>query len=230
MIERMVMWHPGRDNGEKPFAVPVTKVNEFSLLFQFDGPESEIQERVAAQSRLLRQGRGLYERGGLRNWHEMGNTCHADVVDGDNLVASVAVRMQERTITGIGCTCAQGEAPRCVHACAVCFRLFYRNRYSSKLNGKIVIPCEVSEMVDRCGARRLGAWVYGEDAARETALGLEHLIGLAEEYRYQRWLDGTHFGEILGNCIPSVEEEIDMDTDHWPDPKAPDLTADLPHG
>ena len=117
-----------------------------------------------------------------------------------------------------------------MHACAVCFRLFYRNRYSSKLNGKIVISCEVSEMVDRCGARRLGAWVYGEDAARETALGLEHLIGLDEEYRYQRWLDGTHFGEILGNCIPSVEEEIGMDTDHWPDPKAPDLTADLPHG
>ena len=133
-------------------------------------------------------------------------------------------------IAGMACTCTPGEALRCVPICAVCFRLFYRERYCSALHRKTIVPYETSGMVNRYLGNRLGTYIRDEETAYETAIGLEHIIGVDDERQYERWLEGTHFIHSMGNCLPSVEETTDMDTDHWPDPDAPDLTADLPHG
>lgn len=226
----MIMWHRKQTDAQKLFDVPATKVNEFRLLFKTDGPRSEIQARFKAEVRLLRDGRRMYERECLRNWRETGGTCKADAVPDGEMEASATARTRMGKIVGMSCTCTPDEAPRCVHVCAVCFRLFYRERYCSALHHKTIVPYEASHWVDYYLSDRLGSIINDEKKAKETAIGLEHIIGIDDEYQYQRWLDDTHSCLAYGNCLPSVEETTDMDTDHWPDPDAPDLTADLPHG
>ena len=226
----MIMWHRKQTDARKLFDVPATKVGEFRLLFKTDGPSSELQARFDAEVRLLREGRRMYERGYLRNWRESGGTYQADAVPNGEMEASATVRTRMGKIAGMACTCTPGEALRCVHICAVCFRLFYRERYCSALHRKTIVPYEASGMVNRYLGNRLGTYIRDEETAYETAIGLEHIIGVDDERQYERWLEGTHFIHSMGNCLPSVEETTDMDTDHWPDPDAPDLTADLPHG
>lgn len=156
----------------------------------------------------------MYERGYLRNWRESGGTYQADAIPHGGMEASVTVRTRMGKIVGTACTCTPGEAPRCVHVCAVCFRLFYRERYCSALHRKTIVPYKESGMVNRYLGNRLGTYIRDEETAYETAIGLEHIIGVDDERQYERWLEGTHFFHDMGNCLPSVEETTDMDTDH----------------
>ncbi|MBT1182122.1 hypothetical protein JS531_09225 [Bifidobacterium sp. CP2] len=135
------------------------------------------------------------------------------------------------TITGMACTCTRRGAPRCVHACAVCFRLFYRHRYTVRdvYANRPVVPHEASRIVERYMADRLGTWFpHGtDDTAVAMARGLEIITGFDQ---WDRWIGNRHTVTLLGNCIPAVEELIDMDTQVWPKRDEPDLTAVLPHG
>lgn len=59
------------------------------------------------------------------------------------------------------------------------------------------------------------------------ARGLEVVIGFD---KWDRSINNDHTVCLLGNCLPTVEELIDMDTQVWPKYDEPDLTAVLPHG
>ncbi|KFI92285.1 hypothetical protein BISA_0682 [Bifidobacterium saguini DSM 23967] len=218
------------------FDVEPTKVMEFSMLFS--GRVGE--ERDYDQERqLLRDGRDLYECGRLRYWNEFPNDTHrivaVDVMGATDERAHTHVTIcmkndDEETVTGMSCTCTRNGAPQCVHACAVCFRLFYRHRYASRGSraNRMVMPHEASDIVERYMADRLGTW-FSSDAKEMSSVaeGLEIITGFN---RWTDWIGNRHTVGLLGNCMPSIEESIDMDTQIWPKRDEPDLTAVLPHG
>lgn len=221
------------DDPGKVFDVEETKVMEFSLLFS--GQPGENRD-FDAERLLLREGRDLYECGLLRRFRESGDDDHrvitADVMNESNerVRAHVTIRMVADAITGMACTCTRRGVPRCVHACAVCFRLFYRHRYTVRdvYTGRTRIPREASEIVSRYMADKLGTWLSSDaDDMSAMARGLEIITGFDQ---WERWVANSHTVTLLGNCMPTVEESIDNDTRIWPKRDEPDLSAVLPHG
>ena len=231
-------------NAGKVFDAEPTNVMEFSRLFSGQPDEDRDFER---ERQLLRDGRDLYECGRLRRFAEHPDNdryiVETDVMDkaneriqahvticmtGDSPHAEAAIGTE--TITGMACSCTRHGAPQCVHACAACFRLFYRHRYAARnpYTGRTVVPHEASGIVERYLADRLGTW-FGDDADDVPALvrGLEIITGFDS---WERWISNGHTVGLLGNCMPTVEESIDMATQIWPRRDAPDLTAVLPHG
>lgn len=221
------------DDPGKVFDVEETKVMEFSLLFS--GQPGENRD-FDAERLLLREGRDLYECGRLRRFTESWDGDHriiaADVMNEANerVRAHVTIRMAADSITGMACTCTRRGVPRCVHACAVCFRLFYRHRYTARddYTGRMKTPGEASGLVSRYMADRLGTWFpRNEDDMSVMAKGLEVITGFDQ---WERWVANSHTVTLLGNCMPTVEESIDNDTRIWPKRDEPDLSAVLPHG
>ncbi|OXN01227.1 hypothetical protein [Bifidobacterium vansinderenii] len=215
--------------GMTVFDVEPVSVMEFSLLFRDEDWDRERD--------LLRRSRDLYERGGLRHATETDGVWRADVVDpghGMRVLERVAVRVADGMITGMACSCTGDKVPRCVHAQALCFLLFYRHRYRS--HGKVIVPREVTPMVERYVSDRLYSWPpYNEAGA--VADGLELLLGLKRrswnggvDWLWERWLSNGRFSGLLGNCLPSVTDLIDMDSTSWPRYESPDLDGVLPHG
>ena len=229
----------GNDDGTVFDAEP-TNVMEFSLLFS--GKPGEERD-FDAERRLLRDARDLYECGRLRHVTDSRRGGHriisADVMDVANerirahvtIRTAIAATVGAETITGMSCTCTRHGAPRCVHACAACFRLFYRHRYTERdgQTGRTVMPHEASDIVERYMADRLGSVLSGNDPDDLSALarGLEIITGFDS---WDRWIANDHMVHMLGNCLPTVEEQIDMDTQVWPKLDEPDLSTVLPHG
>ncbi|MBT1176515.1 hypothetical protein JS532_02910 [Bifidobacterium callimiconis] len=229
----------------KMFNVEPTPVMEFSTLFPAEN------EDYHKRNQLLRDGRDLYECARLRHVINTDGIWHADVVDaanGTRVKASVAIRSDGETITGMACTCttkdlfntpkSQSRSPRCVHACALCFMLFYRHRYRSH-DGKPHIPYEASAIVDRYLSDRLQSRFFttnSAEAGRKVAEGLEVLLNFPnnnsgrDNHHWREWLGNRHGCVMLGNCMPSIEESIDNATQTWPKQDTPDLDATLPHG
>lgn len=134
------------------------------------------------------------------------------------------------TIIGMTCTCTRRHAPRCVHACAVCFRLFYRHRYVARdaYTGSTIVPYEASSIVVRYMADRLGTqFPYDTADIMDMARGLEVITGFD---KWDSWIGNDHTVYLLGNCLPTIEERTDEDTQVWPKLDKPDLMSVLPHG
>lgn len=224
------------DHEEAIFDVEPTKVMEFRLLFSGQPADSQNYKQ---ERQLLRDGRDLYECGRLRHWTEKSNGDNrivvTDVMDvsHERVRARVTLRLltdDPETITGMSCSCTRHEAPQCVHACAVCFRLFYRHRYMLRnpYTGRTVIPREASGIVERYMADTMGTWLSGdEDDLSALAKGLEIITGFDQ---WEQWIANRHTARLLGNCQPDVEETIDMDTQVWPKRDVPGLEETLPHG
>lgn len=211
--------------------VEPTKVMEFSELFQLEADDGDGRD-FDGERRLLREGRGLYECGRLWHTGRNGRIVHADVMDAAcrRVQAQVLVRTDGKVINGMACSCTPGEAPRCAHACAVCFLLFFRHRFRP-VGRKARAPHEVSEWVELYMARRLGTWMpsSGSDPERLASMtaGLEVITGFD---RWEEWLTNDHRIGYMGSCVLSIEESIDMDTEEWPKLGERDLDAVLPHG
>ncbi|OXN01051.1 hypothetical protein [Bifidobacterium vansinderenii] len=230
----------------KMFNVEPTPVMEFRTLFPVENKDYREQDQ------LLRDGRDLYECARLRHVTNTDGIWYADVVDATNgtkIKASVAIRSDGETITGMACTCttskplfstpkSQSQSPRCVHACALCFMLFYRHRYQSR-DGKPHIPYEASTIADRYLSDRLRsrfAAANNAEAGRTVAAGLEVLLSFPnkdsdrDNFHWREWLGNRYGCVLLGNCLPSIEESIDNATRTWPKRDTSDLDATLPHG
>ena len=207
------------------FDVEPTKIMEFSTLFQNDRKSKRDFDK---ERQMLREARDLYECGRLRHRVEQGGVVSADVMDAKErrIIAHVVVHSDGELIYGMSCSCTPKGAPSCVHACAVCFWMFYKHRYQPQ-KGRTTIPLEASQCVDQYLHDRLGTGMPTSDEADGMAAGLERIIGFD---RWEDWLSNRHTAYLFDNCLPSIEECVDMDTDIWPKLDEPDLDMVLPHG